>query len=91
MKYTIQVTSNHVSIHVPARGTTVLSSHALAVSPRFNPRSRKGNDALDHSVHRDGFVSIHVPARGTTVSHEEAGEEIYVSIHVPARGTTVFL
>ena len=34
-----------VSIHVPARGTTVLICHSMSYHIRFNPRSRKGNDS----------------------------------------------
>ena len=33
-----------VSIHVPARGTTVLVSSVLHCIHGFNPRSREGND-----------------------------------------------
>ena len=33
-----------ISIHVPARGTTLLSPPARPVIDYFNPRSREGND-----------------------------------------------
>ena len=35
-----------VSIHVPARGTTTVSTPQLVHRKSFNPRSRKGNDAV---------------------------------------------
>ena len=37
--------------HVPARGTTVSRSICSSLSKSFNPRSRKGNDSPDMSLH----------------------------------------
>ena len=34
----------HVSIHVPARGTTLQPGRTASLHTGFNPRSRKGND-----------------------------------------------
>ena len=56
-----------VSIHVPARGTTSLSSISSAMPGGFNPRSRTGNDAVMNNKIFNNKVSIHVPARGTTI------------------------
>ena len=59
--------ANAVSIHVPARGTTLLCTTLFACKKSFNPRSREGNDEIDgKAVNTDTGVSIHVPARGTT-------------------------
>ena len=55
-----------VSIHVPARGTTVKIWHPSFPSASFNPRSRTGNDSGLPSWFTPFAVSIHVPARGTT-------------------------
>ena len=59
-----------VSIHVPARGTTLLlTTHWLRLHS-FNPRSRTGNDGnWDRTAGQLIQVSIHVPARGTTKKH----------------------
>ena len=35
-----------ISIHVPARGTTVLGSPNYQTYEYFNPRSREGNDTV---------------------------------------------
>ena len=35
---------NHISIHVPARGTTGKDGASIKLADHFNPRSRKGND-----------------------------------------------
>ena len=40
----ISVLVIHVSIHVPARGTTQFESHPYPLRKCFNPRSRTGND-----------------------------------------------
>ena len=37
-----------VSIHVPAKGTTVDEVNANNIETRFNPRSREGNDSTSH-------------------------------------------
>ena len=57
----------HISIHVPAWGTTEYHERALLLQRDFNPRSRVGNDD-NKAVPIDGVVliSIHVPAWGTT-------------------------
>ena len=77
-----------VSIHVPARGTTVclaLAVRRLRVSIHVPARGTtyevgEGQQTL--------LVSIHVPARGTTDIFHQFEIARDVSIHVPARGTT---
>ena len=62
------VSGDDVSIHVPARGTTVATAASDFAMSSFNPRSRTGNDnPLNFCLHILD-VSIHVPARGTTLS-----------------------
>ena len=77
-----------VSIHVPARGTTVTIASCTTVQAGFNPRSREGNDDVVTDFIPYAIVSIHVPARGTTLYKQLADDGTIVSIHVPARGTT---
>ena len=55
-----------VSIHVPARGTTISAYQKAGYIPGFNPRSREGNDRCSPRSPASPEVSIHVPARGTT-------------------------
>ena len=55
-----------VSIHVPARGTTVPVYKYEIYADGFNPRSREGNDGWGKIEYMLSGVSIHVPARGTT-------------------------
>ena len=79
---------HRVSIHVPARGTT-MGAHTdgvpLDVSIHVPARGTTGNII---SVLKNNSVSIHVPARGTTVVTDYSQRVAMVSIHVPARGTT---
>ena len=79
-----------VSIHVPARGTTMEQATVVERTMGFNPRSRKGNDEKAKAVYEEQCVSIHVPARGTTKFEFYFSISYVVSIHVPARGTTLF-
>ena len=85
---TASYTSVKVSIHVPARGTTVIQlpiiSH-LQVSIHVPARGTTRTISCAVWLSR---VSIHVPARGTTQQKEDRQERSAVSIHVPARGTT---
>ena len=57
-----------VSIHVPARGTTMY----FAEVARFNEVSihvpARGTTSRGSAIYPLGYVSIHVPARGTTGS-----------------------
>ena len=78
-----------ISIHVPARGTTILPFQFLLLSSDFNPRSREGNDAARLITTVDLAISIHVPARGTTKAPFAPTVILPISIHVPARGTTL--
>ena len=72
------------------QGERRISMIRRCYDPRFNPRSRKGNDSTCPKNHVDDNVSIHVPARGTTLPSSSIHSDFRVSIHVPARGTTFF-
>ena len=78
-----------VSIHVPARGTTVHGEDlhaALSVSIHVPAR---GTTCLHRRFYNLQIVSIHVPARGTTeLCQFTESNTRNVSLHVPARGTT---
>ena len=57
----------HISIHVPAWGTTKPPFFHKTINLYFNPRSRVGNDTF--AGLGSGYyvvISIHVPAWGTT-------------------------
>ena len=59
----------HISIHVPAWGTTWRFPADEGVDRYFNPRSRVGNDqGFTGAERKDSLISIHVPAWGTTTS-----------------------
>ena len=58
----------YISIHVPTRGTTVITKNDRITSWDFNPRSHEGNDGIRHNEPCRLGISIHVPTRGTTVS-----------------------
>ena len=58
--------ATNVSIHVPARGTTIVMVVRWHRQKCFNPRSREGNDTRGVLQGAGAGVSIHVPARGTT-------------------------
>ena len=81
-----------VSIHVPARGTTVHGEDlhaALSVSIHVPAR---GTTCLHRRFYNLQIVSIHVPARGTTeLCQFTESNTRNVSLHVPARGTTIVL
>ena len=78
-----------VSIHVPARGTTLLADCNRAIFKRFNPRSRTGNDAGGVSHKRRAFAGFNPRSRTGNDGFKATKEgNQYVSIHVPARGTT---
>ena len=68
-----------VSIHVPARGTTVPVYKYEIYADGFNPRSREGNDLKDRFVQAEiQQVSIHVPARGTTAMIQPCSRKLFV-------------
>ena len=56
-----------VSIHVPAKGTTLFPTVFACQNLCFNPRSREGNDVWCFQIFFFPEVSIHVPAKGTTM------------------------
>ena len=67
--YFIAITSYklHISIHVPAWGTTADRVLSFSLPLYFNPRSRVGNDKGSYGIAGSRFtISIHVPAWGTT-------------------------
>ena len=77
-----------VSIHVPAKGTTVASRIFASVSSGFNPRSREGNDN-SYSGPRMRSRSFNPRSReGNDTNDIEWLTYAWVSIHVPAKGTT---
>ena len=80
-----------VSIHVPAKGTTVclaLTVCRLRVSIHV---PAKGTTVRGDADGSGEAVSIHVPAKGTTVCLALTVCRLRVSIHVPAKGTTWLL
>ena len=81
---------NPVSIHVPARGTTVFEGGQGLLLDQFQSTFPHGERRQDVSMGvMSHLVSIHVPARGTTTLCICGAFFLYaVSIHVPARGTT---
>ena len=77
-----------VSIHVPARGTTVYKVDRDKITGVSIHVPARGTTLFPNLQYNITKVSIHVPARGTTLSPEKEGGYNNVSIHVPARGTT---
>ena len=80
-----------VSIHVPARGTT-LSRGSMKIITVFQstfPQGERHCTIFFDSINI--VVSIHVPARGTTLASVDGVTITPVSIHVPARGTTAII
>ena len=77
-----------VSIHVPARGTTVRFTAAVCRFPVSIHVPARGTTCRSPCFLVVFIVSIHVPARGTTSVAGSSGSVRMVSIHVPARGTT---
>ena len=80
-----------VSIHVPARGTTVGTMDMDEVKKFQSTFPRGERLARAAQLERRQGVSIHVPARGTTYFQRNNIIYIDVSIHVPARGTTWYV
>ena len=78
-----------VSIHVPARGTTMLVRllDLLVLFQSTFPHGERPGGEVRHQYEYN--VSIHVPARGTTKRISANAVAANVSIHVPARGTTL--
>ena len=77
-----------ISIHVPAWGTTDLSTKP-DWCPLFQstfPRGERQREAYENGFN-DG-ISIHVPAWGTTRAQSCTDDLYAISIHVPAWGTT---
>ena len=77
-----------ISIHVPTRGTTFVSSvivNNTDISIHVPTRGTTGRMSRFSTI----FISIHVPTRGTTNSHV-GSYHWNISIHVPTRGTTNF-
>ena len=77
-----------VSIHVPARGTTIpvnMAGTQYMFQSTFPQGERRGYQPIEYML---SGVSIHVPARGTTEFGKQTNHLADVSIHVPARGTT---
>ena len=80
-----------VSIHVPARGTTLRIVIPVSIF-MFQSTFPRGERLARISTNQTGSaVSIHVPARGTTLFNHPDQHLFQVSIHVPARGTTCFV
>ena len=59
--------------------------------PSFNPRARRGRDAMTDEQKRLIAVSIHAPAGGATGILWDDDCQIVVSIHAPAGGATCML
>ena len=60
---------NRISIHAPARGATRCTCARCSWISYFNPRSRKGSDALGTLEELQIMkISIHAPARGATIA-----------------------
>ena len=57
--------TKEISIHVPTRGTTVISANGVPYYD-FNPRAHEGHDHVHEGRRRHTPISIHVPTRGTT-------------------------
>ena len=57
-----------VSIHAPAGGATSWP-WGIASCRRFNPRARRGRDAIVSAERRPQNVSIHAPAGGATLTY----------------------
>ena len=84
----IEEDSSPVSIHVPARGTTIYLSKGDFIMMVSIHVPARGTTKLGECLNKCILVSIHVPARGTTGLVNVLIEIDGVSIHVPARGTT---
>ena len=80
---------NLVSIHVPARGTTLQQITPRSTNTSFNPRSREGNDRLD-GINAVFEQSFNPRSREGNDQWRRSKRKpwLLVSIHVPARGTT---
>ena len=78
----------YISIHAPARGATHSWYQISAACTYFNPRSRKGSDALHIYIMIQIIISIHAPARGATTGEIGSAKIEAISIHAPARGAT---
>ena len=77
-----------ISIHVPARGTTLITA-IFMWSLLFQSTSPRGGRRQENTLNPAGnWISIHVPARGTTQNRDMDCLGVQISIHVPARGTT---
>ena len=77
-----------VSIHVPARGTTISVLPSSSRSSCFNPRSREGND-IPPKISARTLRSFNPRSReGNDALRHRISLAVIVSIHVPARGTT---
>ena len=77
-----------VSIHVPARGTTITGGQNNEQNHVSIHVPARGTTKAEENRQQARKVSIHVPARGTTYSVIILDRQQEVSIHVPARGTT---
>ena len=61
-----------VSIHVPVKGTTFVTTENCEIGSGFNPRPREGDDGASVWTNlRVRWVSIHVPVKGTTSTVSE--------------------
>ena len=79
-----------VSIHVPARGTTLTWMGINNSNTEFQSTFPRGERPIPlRGLVLAPSVSIHVPARGTTTKFLRGDGWVLVSIHVPARGTTL--
>ena len=66
LRHPVHLCNTHISIHVPAWGTTHIHLPRLSRNFYFNPRSRVGNDIIGVVIGAVTGISIHVPAWGTT-------------------------
>ena len=79
----------YVSIHVPARGTTMTVPYISSCNNVSIHVPARGTTMSEEDYKKVIIVSIHVPARGTTsICWSATWRSGRVSIHVPARGTT---
>ena len=81
--------NNKVSIHVPARETTIRFASSVIVIPvSIHVPARETTVIQTINKVLGDVVSIHVPARETTKNRKLQLYNRTVSIHVPARETT---
>ena len=77
-----------ISIHVPTKGTTIMSLQAQNNTNISIHVPTKGTTWYLGNVLCQILISIHVPTKGTTPRAKRNGNHASISIHVPTKGTT---